>query len=253
MSVRTEREGAIAVIVIDNPPVNATSHHVRAALLQAVSDIDADDAVRAAIIMGAGKCFVAGADIREFDAPLADPQMPQVVAAVMNSATPFVAAMHGVALGGGFELALACDLRLAAPGTLVGLPEVTLGMIPGAGGTQHLPRLVGIPRAIEIVASGRRLPADEAHALGIVDEVVAHDLRDSALAAAARAVKRRIRDMARPEPVAAEAIEAVLQSATLTYEEALAREREVFQRLRAGDRARQLRSSFLTKKSPKTG
>ena len=253
MSVRTEREGAIAVIVIDNPPVNATSHHVRAALLQAVSDIDADDAVRAAIIMGAGKCFVAGADIREFDAPLADPQMPQVVAAVMGSAKPFVAAMHGVALGGGFELALACDLRLAAPGTLVGLPEVTLGMIPGAGGTQHLPRLVGIPRAIEIVASGRRLPADEAHALGIVDEVVAHDLRDSALAAAARAVKRRIRDMPRPEPVAAEAIEAVLQSATLTYEEALAREREVFQRLRAGDRARQLRSSFLTKKSPKTG
>jgi 3-hydroxyacyl-CoA dehydrogenase len=253
MSVQVETHGAVAVLVIDNPPVNATSHPVRAALLQAVAAIAADARVRAAVIIGAGKCFVAGADIREFDAPLADPQMPQVVAAVVDCPKPFVAAMHGVALGGGFELALACDLRIAAPGTLVGLPEVTLGMIPGAGGTQHLPRLVGIPRAIEIVASGRRIAADEAQALGIVDQVVEGDLRAAAIAAAEGAVKRRIRDLPAPQDVPMEAIDAVLQSARLPYADAMAREREVFQRMRASERARALRDNFFARGRARKG
>jgi 3-hydroxyacyl-CoA dehydrogenase len=251
VSVRIQRDGAVAVVVIDNPPVNATSHHVRLGLLDAVREINADSNVLGAVIMGAGRSFIAGADIREFDAPLADPQMPEVIAAVVDSPRTFVAALHGVALGGGFELALACDLRIASPGTLVGLPEVTLGMIPGAGGTQHLPRLVGIPRAIEIIASGRRLPVEEAHALGIVDRVIGGDLRAAAIEAASSAPKRRIRDLPAPEPVAREAIDAVLESASLPYDVALARERQVFQALRASDRARELRARFFATRPPK--
>ena len=258
----------IALITIDNPPVNATSHAVRVNLMRAIQAVNEDDQVSAAVLAGAGKTFVAGADIREFGAPLADPQMPAVIAAIFDSPKPFVAALHGHALGGGFELALACDARIAAPGTRLGLPEVTLGMIPGAGGTQHVPRVIGVAKAIDLVCTGRRIDAQEALQLGLIDAIAEGDLREAAAAHAARlAGKRRLRDRkVPPEDEASieaacrrviesqgdsiqvrEGIAAVRASTTLPYAEALALERAVFQRLRASDEAAALRAKFFAR------
>jgi 3-hydroxyacyl-CoA dehydrogenase len=258
----------VAIITIDNPPVNATSHAVRVSLMEAVRAVNDDDGVSAAVIMGAGKTFVAGADIREFGAPLAEPQMPAVIAAIIECPKPFVAALHGHALGGGFELALACDARIAARGTRVGLPEVTLGMIPGAGGTQHVPRIVGIAKAIELVCTGRRIDAEEALRLGLIDAIAEGDLREAATAHAATITgKRRVRDRAvPPEDDAAieaaidqviasqgdsvqvrEGIAAVCNAVRLPYAQALAAEREAFQRLRASDAAAALRARFFAR------
>ena len=171
-SVRVQREGGVGVIVIDNPPVNASSIAVRAELLDAVRRLCGDASLVAGVIIGAGRGFVAGADIKEFDKPAVEPGLSAVIAAIEDCSKPVVAAIHGVALGGGLELALGCDARLAARDALVGLPEVTLGIIPGAGGTQRLPRLVGIPKAIELIVSGRRIGAPEAAGLGIIDAMV---------------------------------------------------------------------------------
>lgn len=155
--VRLERDGDVAVIWIDNPPINAGSAAVRAGLLNAIDEVARDERIVAAVLIGAGTTFIAGSDIREFGQPLAEPQLPMVIAAIEACPKPFVAALHGAALGGGFELALGCDARIAAPETVVGLPEVTLGIIPGAGGTQRLPRLVGVPRALAMICSGERV------------------------------------------------------------------------------------------------
>lgn len=151
--VHIERDGDVAVVVIDNPPINAGSADVRRGLLEAIETVGRDDTVVAAVLIGAGSTFIAGSDIREFGQPLAEPQLPAVIGAIEACPKPFVAALHGAALGGGFELALGCDARVAAPGTVVGLPEVTLGIIPGAGGMQRLPRIVEI-RAMEMVCTG---------------------------------------------------------------------------------------------------
>jgi 3-hydroxyacyl-CoA dehydrogenase len=266
--VRVEREGNVAVIVIDNPPVNAGSHAVRQGLLAAVREVDADEDIAGAVLIGAGGTFVAGADIREFGKPLAEPQMPAVIAAIMDSSKPFVAALHGSALGGGFELALACDARIAAPGARVGLPEVTLGMIPGAGGTQHVPPIVGVAAAIDIVCSGRHIKADEAQRLGLVDRIAQGDLRKEAIAMAPGTAKRRLRDATVPaedsakveeaaqaalkagrkRPQVVAGIEAVKMAAAMPYAEALAREREVFQKLRASPESAALRHLFFAER-----
>ena len=268
--VRVDRDGAVAVIVIDNPPVNAGSFDVRRGLLDAVRAVAADDAIDAAVIIGAGNTFVAGSDIREFGKPLDEPQLPAVITAIEACPKPVVAAIHGASLGGGFELALGCDARVCAPGAVVGLPEVTLGMIPGAGGTQRLPRLVGIAAAIEIVCSGRRVPAEEAVRLGMIDKVIEGELRSSAVvyARAREGRKRRLSEASVPadthghvekaaaaalkagrgRPHVAEAIEAVKSAARLPFVDALAREREVFQRLRSGNEAAALRHLFFAER-----
>jgi 3-hydroxyacyl-CoA dehydrogenase len=192
---------------------------------------------------------------------------------VIESSKPFVAALHGNALGGGFELALACDARLAAPGTNVGLPEVGLGMIPGAGGTQHLPRLIGIAAAIEMICSARRIRAEEALPMGLIDHIAEVDLRTAAVedALALRGCKRRLRDLPIPResdekvdaaaeaarsrgesaPQVIAAIEAIKSSATMPYPQAMAREREVFQALRNSDNARALRQKFFAERAAK--
>src|SRR5690606_11941544 len=134
-----------------------------------------------------------GSDLREFGQLLEDPQLPAVLAAIEACDKPVVAALHGAALGGGFELALACDVRVALVGTAIGLPEVTLGIIPGAGGTQRLPRRTGLVRAIQMICSGERVRAEQAHDLHLVDVVVATDLQNHAIALArSLPVKRRI-------------------------------------------------------------
>jgi 3-hydroxyacyl-CoA dehydrogenase len=182
--IKIERLGQIALIVIDNPPVNAASAAVRAGLVAATRTLDADPEVRAIALCGAGKVFVAGADIREFGKPPAEPWLPEVCQTIEACGTPVVAILHGAALGGGLEVALAAHARVAIAGVTLGFPEVTLGILPGAGGTQRAPRLIGIPAALDLIVSGRRIGATEALELGLVDRVVAGDARTQALAAA---------------------------------------------------------------------
>ncbi|QCG94339.1 3-hydroxyacyl-CoA dehydrogenase [Azospirillum sp. TSA2s] len=273
-TVRLERDGGVAVIVIDNPPVNAGSTAVRRGLLDAVTTLAADPELEAAVLIGAGRTFIAGSDLREFGQPLEDPQLPAVIAAIEACAKPVVAALHGAALGGGFELALGCDARVAAPGTRVGLPEVTLGMIPGAGGTQRLPRLVGLSTAIALICEGRRLAAADALALGLVDALASDDgveaVRTAAVAHARSLAGRKCRAADKPVPaepaefieaaaVAAlragrgrppviEAIRAVRAAAERPRDEALAEERAVFQRLRLETEAFARRHLFFAER-----
>ena len=169
--VSYRREGSIGLIEIDNPPVNATSQAVRAGLQAAIEQGLADDDAQVLVLYGAGRTFVAGADIKEFGKPQGDPQLRDVIAQLENCAKPVVAALHGTPLGGGLELALGCHYRVALPGTQVGLPEVKLGLIPGAGGTQRLPRAVGVEAALDIITSGRFVPAEEALELGLLDAI----------------------------------------------------------------------------------
>ena len=199
------RIDAVAVLTVDNPPVNALSAAVRGDLLDGIRRAEADPAVAATVIACAGRTFVAGADIREFGKPPIDPALPVVLAAVENAVKPVIAAIHGTALGGGFELTLACHRRVALASARVGLPEIRLGVIPGGGGTQRLPRLVGVERALEMILSGEPVSAEIAAAWGAVDEIVAEgtDLLEATLAHArtmiaeeAPAVRTRDREAA---------------------------------------------------------
>src|SRR3984893_5567313 len=189
VSMRTD--GGVAVVTIDNPPVNAMKNEVRAGLLDLVSRAIGDAGVEAVAIMGAGRTFVAGADIAEFGKPPREPILIAVIEAIEASGKPFIAAMHGTPLGGGLELALGCHFRIAAPGTRLGLPEIKLGIIPGAGGTQRLPRRVGIDKAMAMILSGDPIPADEALKAGLIDDIVAGDLTAGAIAYARRAVAEK--------------------------------------------------------------
>lgn len=267
--VRVERDGAVAVILIDNPPVNAGSQAVRAGLLAAIGAVSSEITVSAVVLMGDGASFIAGSDLKEFDLPLAEPHLPAVIRAIEECPKPVVAALHGAALGGGFELALGCDGRIAAPGTVVGLPEATLGMIPGAGGTQRLPRLAGVARAIELVCSGRRVRADEALRLGLVDAVADGPLRQAAAAQALalaggkrRVIERDVPDdgageesaaaaalkAGRGRPHIAAAIRHVRASRSVPAVAALAGERADFQRLRVAPEAKALRHLFFAER-----
>jgi len=270
--VRIEREGKAAFVVIDNPPVNASSLEVRAGLLDAIAALAKDETLDAIVLAGAGNTFIAGADIREFGKPLRDPQLPAVIAAIEQCPKPVVAAIRGAALGGGCELALACDARVGTSDALMGLPEVTLGIIPGAGGTQRLPRITGIATAIELSTAGRRLPAAEAQRLGLLDEVVnaPADLRGAALRRARSLAgrKRRISELPVPEQSAQaiesaaedamksargraaikEAITAVRNAARMPFAAALAEERAIFQRLRESEEAAALRYLFFAER-----
>lgn len=165
--------GDVGWITIDNPPVNATSTAVRAGLMQAVERVQS---ARVAVVSCAGKTFVAGGDMAEFDRPPQEPHLPDVYQAIEDSGTPFLAAMHGNVLGGGFELAMACTWRVAVAGTRFGLPEVNVGLVPGAGGSQRLPRLIGLPAAVDIACRGKVLDAADLAALGGLDRVIEGDL-----------------------------------------------------------------------------
>ncbi|MDX8352964.1 FAD-dependent oxidoreductase [Cognatiyoonia sp. IB215182] len=166
--VRTEIRDGIGWVTLDNPPVNATSTAVRAELLEAVGKVQRCEL---AVLSCAGKTFVAGGDMSEFDAPPQEPHLPDVTTALENSATPFVALMHGNVLGGGFEIAMACAFRVARPGTRFGLPEVNVGLIPGAGGTQRAPRLLGWEMAFQMACLGKTFTAEALFAAGAIDLV----------------------------------------------------------------------------------
>jgi len=181
--VHLEVRGRVAVATIDNPPVNALGAAVREGLAKAIAqaNADADAAVAAIVIASAGKAFIAGADISEFGKPPAPPLLPDLLDAIEASSKPVVAAIQGVALGGGLEVALACHARVALPAAKLGLPEIKLGLIPGAGGTQRLPRLIGAAKAFPMMLSGEPIPAGLALEYGLLDEVVSSDVVTAAI------------------------------------------------------------------------
>jgi 3-hydroxyacyl-CoA dehydrogenase len=178
----------VAVITLNSPPVNALSAHVRDGLHQAFTQANQSDA-KAIVLICEGRTFIAGADITEFGGAMKGASLPEVQAAMENSPKPVIAAIHGTALGGGLEVALCAHYRVAVPSAKLGLPEVNLGLLPGAGGTQRLPRIAGVQKALEMVTSGRHAPAKEALEMGLVDEIVEEgQLKEGALAFARRAV-----------------------------------------------------------------
>jgi 3-hydroxyacyl-CoA dehydrogenase len=170
-AVTCERRGKILVVTIDNAPVNALNAAVRRGLLEAIDKAESDNQVEAVMLIGAGRNFIGGADIREFGKPPLPPTLPEVCNRIESCSKPVVTAIHGAALGGGLEVALAAHYRLCVPGAKLGLPEVELGLLPGAGGTQRTPRLIGARAALDLILSGRRVQEKEAHALGLVDRV----------------------------------------------------------------------------------
>ena len=254
--VTTALHGDVLVVTIDNPPVNALGAAVRQGLLAAMQQAQADAAVAAVLLVGAGKAFIAGADIREFGKPPVAPILPEVCRAIENLNKPVVAVLHGAALGGGLEVALSAHYRLALPAATLGLPEVNLGLLPGSGGTQRAPRLMGVQAATTLMLSGQPLKAQAALQAGLVDKLV--DGTDPLAAGlayvrellAANAPVRRTRDLAIAEPQAALAwleeqktetakksrglfsplkiIECVQAALQLPFEEGVARERALF-------------------------
>jgi 3-hydroxyacyl-CoA dehydrogenase len=168
MPVKFEFENGVAVATIDNPPVNAIGREIREGLNGAMDRALEANAERL-VITGAGSFFAAGADAREFDGPLREPHLNEVLHRLANFQIPTIAAINGPALGGGLEITLACRYRLCVETATLGLPEVTLGIVPGAGGTQRLPRLVGLGKAVDMIASGKALSAFEAVSIGLVD------------------------------------------------------------------------------------
>lgn len=267
--IRSEQTGPILRITIDNPPVNALGADVRAGLAQAIAAAAEDGSVSAVIVTGSGKLFSAGADISEFGKPLADPQLPDVLAAIEACPKPVIAAINGTALGGGLEIALACHFRVALASAKLGLPEVKLGILPGAGGTQRLPRLVGVEAALKMIVSGDPVSASAAAASGLVDSVVEsdEDLFDAAAAFAgsparptsARAVSgdatsadaffaanpRLFRGLTAPLAC----VEAVKAAATQPLAEGLATERRLFLELVSGEQSQALRHAFFAERS----
>ena len=268
--INIHHEADVMVITVNNPPINAGSTEVRKGLLDAIELFQSDPKSSAAVIIGGGSTFIAGSDIKEFSQPLAEPHLPSVISAIENCPKPVVCALHGAALGGGFELALGCDARIALEGALVGLPEVTLGIIPGAGGSQRLPRLIGVEKSIEFICAGTRIKADEALKLGIINKLVKEDLLGNAIQFARSLIgqKNRIRDIATPKAEASsvlaatqkalkagknrpnvhKAIEMISNALTLPIDQGLAIEREVFQELRIATEAKALRHQFFAER-----
>ncbi|HYD13012.1 MAG TPA: 3-hydroxyacyl-CoA dehydrogenase NAD-binding domain-containing protein [Allosphingosinicella sp.] len=180
--ISTRMHGDVLIVTSNNPPVNALGHAVREGLVKAIGQADADAAVKAVVIICEGQTFFAGADITEFGKPMQLPMLPSVVDIIENCTKPVVAAIHGTAFGGGLEVALASHYRVAVPSAKLGVPEVKLGLLPGAGGTQRLPRVAGVPKALEMAATGNPIGAKEAFQIGLVDRLIEGELLPHAVA-----------------------------------------------------------------------
>ncbi|MBN8957259.1 MAG: enoyl-CoA hydratase/isomerase family protein [Rhizobiales bacterium] len=275
--VTLRNESDVAVVTIDNPPVNALRHAVRAGLAACFDKAEADAAIKAVVVACAGRTFVAGADITEFGKPPVSPILAEVCKIVEGMSKPVVAAIHGTALGGGLELALACHYRVSDAGARMGLPEVKLGILPGAGGTQLLPRAIGPEEAVRMIVTGEMIGAKKALALGLIDAIVDGDLTQGAVAFARKLVTekkplRRLRDQedklaaTRKDPkkfdeIAASltarlrglrapvaCVESVRNSFTLPVDEGMEREREIFRELVTGDQSKAQRYIFFAER-----
>ena len=270
--VTTERKGSVAVIRLDNPPVNALGHGLRLGIASALKNAEEDGDVRAIVLVGNGRCFSAGADITEFGKPIQEPNLHDLIAAIEASPKPVVAAIHGTTLGGGLELALACHARVAAKDARLGLPEIKLGILPGAGGTQRAPRLMGAEKALKMITSGDMIPAEEARASGLVDEIAAGDMVAAAAARAehlaASGELPRVRDRAVPGDKAefdktaasltgkgrvlravSACVEAVKAAIELPFDQGLKRERELFTELVQSDESKAQRHVFFAERN----
>ena len=271
MNVTTRSESDVGYVEIDNAPVNAIGQSVRQGLLDAVHWAEKLRLTRV-ILSGKGRAFAAGADAREFDLAPLEPHLPDVVNAIDESFVPWIAAINGVALGGGAEIAMACRMRIIAPAAQIGLPEVTLGVIPGAGGTQRLPRLVGLVKALEMISFGKPLGAQAALAAGLVHaieddpvaeafmvnteelgcivptwELPAPDHDQSVIALARSACARKSHHQEAPR----RAIDAIEQGLTLPFHAALPVERVTFLELKTGSQSRALRHMFFAERVAK--
>jgi 3-hydroxyacyl-CoA dehydrogenase len=272
------REGDIAVLTIYSPPVNALSANVRQGIRDGVRQAEEDPEVKAIVLICGGRTFIAGADISEFGKPLTGVSLPDAQAAIEHCSKPVIAAIHGTALGGGFEVALVCHYRVAVPSAKLGLPEIKLGLIPGAGGTQRMPRLIGPEAALEAILSGSPFPAKQAHASGVIDEIVPEGgLREGALAFARRVIDEnrplaKVRDRddkvapARGKPEIFDAIrkanarkfrgfeawtraiDAVRDAVELPIEEGLKRERAAFMELLLSQQSKAQRHVFFAER-----
>ena len=271
-------DGEVATVTINSPPVNALSQIVRDGLKRGVEAAEANGAVKAIVIICGGRTFIAGADISEFGKPPAKPYLPEVLDTIENASKPVVAALHGTALGGGFEVALTAHYRIAVPSAKCGLPEIKLGLIPGAGGTQRLPRLIGVEKALDVILSGTPFGAREAKEWGVVDELAEEGkLHESALAFARRLIAERaplkkVRDRfeklepARGHPEIFEAIrranarkfrgfeawekaiESVKNAVDLPFDEGVVKEREMFMALLATTQSKAQRHVFFAER-----
>ena len=277
-SVTLDRRGRVAVITIDNPPVNALSQHVRQGLDEGVRQATADAAVGAIVVTCSGRTFIAGADITEFGKPPREPGLHGVLDRIEGCPKPVVAAIHGTALGGGLEVALACHYRVGVKSARFGLPEVKLGLLPGAGGTQRLPRVAGVEKALSMIVSGDPIGADEALRVGLIDEIVdGADLTTAGVAFAEKVLAekrplKKIRDLddkvaavrGKPEVFAAfrksvarqtrgfrapeNCIKAVEAAVSLPFDQGLARERELFAELMASSESKAQRYFFFAER-----
>jgi 3-hydroxyacyl-CoA dehydrogenase len=276
-SVDLDRRGRVAVLTVNNPPVNALSQHVRQGLRDGVQQAVADAAVGAIVIVCAGRTFIAGADITEFGKPPAAPGLHEVLDLIENSPKPVVAAVHGTALGGGLEVTLACHYRIGVKDARFGLPEVKLGLLPGAGGTQRLPRVVGVEKGLSMMVSGDPIRADEALKTGLIDEIAEGDLTAAGVAFAEKVLNERrplkkIRDLddklaavrGKPEvfvnfrkSVARQTrgfrapeniIKAVEAAVGLPFAEGLKRERELFAELLTSPESKAQRYFFFAER-----
>lgn len=266
-------EGGVLEIVLDNPPVNAMAAVVRQSVVAAIKAAQSDESVNAVVIRGSGRFFSAGADLTEFDKPILQPTLSEVVNTIEASTKPVVAAIHGMALGGGLEVALGCHYRIAAATAMVGLPEVKLGLLPGAGGTQRLPRLIGMVSALEMIVAGNPIAAVKAHELGLVDRVVSEE----ALVSDARAYARTLREVRRTGDrsvtvddsalkrflsanekkisvfdAPASCIEAVRAAAEMPLAAGLKREQGLFEKLVSGEQSKGLRHVFFSERAAST-
>lgn len=265
----------IAVITIDSPPVNAMGYEVRKGSWEAIDQYMADDAAQAAVLICAGRTFIAGADISEFNAPPRDPWLPELVQKLEDCPKLIVAAIHGTALGGGLETAMGCHYRCAVTSAKAGLPEVTLGLLPGASGTQRLPRLAGVQKALDMMISGRPIAARDAKEYGVIDEIIEGDLRDGAIAYARRLLddhaplrqlsktdvdasaindeffadyrrqmQRQSRGFFAPEQI----VKCVEAAVSLPYAEALKKERELFDACKSSTHSQSQRHLFFAER-----
>lgn len=272
--VEYEKRGAVAVIALNNPPVNAMGIAVREGIVAALEKAESDDDVKAIVLTGRGRGFCGGADIREFGKPRKEPSLTVLINRIEESDKPVIAALHGAAVGGGCELPLGCHYRVGDTSAQFGLPEIKLGLLPGAGGTQRLPRLVGLSPALEMILSGDYVQADKAKEMGFLDEVVDGDLVDGAVkfaekliadgkgprrtrdikidaegadelfAATRKKIARRTRGLLAPEIC----IQAVEKSLTAPLEEGLAFERKSFDELVQSDQSKAQRHLFFAER-----
>jgi 3-hydroxyacyl-CoA dehydrogenase len=275
MQGRFEKRGNVGIIWVNNPPVNAISVGVRAAIIDGVAKLAQDPELKIGVLACEGRTFMAGADITEFGKPPLSPSLHEAINAVESSVKPIVAAIHGTAFGGGLEVALGCHYRVALAGAKIGLPEVKLGLLPGAGGTQRLPRLIGVEAALGIIVSGDPVPAPQAAKAGVIDKIVEGDLLEGALdyargLADQKAPLRKVRDLkvdtgkipagffdeARKR-VAKEKrnlfapqriVDALEAAATLPFDKGMARERELFLQCSQNGQSKALQHVFFAER-----